>query len=137
MIDYKGIILIREEFNMDNYYSAVGAGIGTAYYLFILVFYIVCVIGMWKMFEKAGKPGWASLIPFYNLYCIYDIGWGTGWLFLLTFIPCVGVIFDIMLSFKMAKAYGQGTGFGFGIIFLKPIFYMILGFGDSEYIGPQ
>ena len=61
---------------MDNYYSAVGAGIGTAYYLFILVFYIACVIGMWKMFEKAGKPGWASLIPFYNLYCVYDIGWG-------------------------------------------------------------
>ena len=90
---------------MDNYYSAVGAGIGTAYYLFILVFYIACVIGMWKMFEKAGKPGWASLIPFYNLYCVYDIGWGTGWLFLLTFVPCVGFIFDIMLSFKMAKAY--------------------------------
>ena len=122
---------------MDNYYSAVGAGIGTAYYLFILVFYIACVIGMWKMFEKAGKPGWASLIPFYNLYCVYDIGWGTGWLFLLTFVPCVGFIFDIMLSFKMAKAYGQVTGFGFGILFLKPIFYMILGFGDSEYIGPQ
>ena len=104
---------------MDNYYSAVGAGIGTAYYLFILVFYIACVIGMWKMFEKAGKPGWASLIPFYNLYCVYDIGWGTGWLFLLTFVPCVGFIFDIMLSFKMAKAYGQGTGFGFGILFLE------------------
>ena len=49
---------------MDNYYSAVGAGIGTAYYLFILVFYIACVIGMWKMFEKAGKPGWASMILF-------------------------------------------------------------------------
>lgn len=137
MIDYKGNILIREELHMDNYYSAVGAGIGTAYYLFILVFYIACVIGMWKMFEKADKPGWASLIPFYNLYCVYDIGWGTGWLFLLTFVPCVGFIFDIMLSFKMAKAYGQGTGFGFGILFLKPIFYMILGFGDSEYIGPQ
>ena len=89
---------------MDNYYSAVGAGIGTAYYLFILVFYIACVIGMWKMFEKADRPGWASLIPFYNLYCVYDIGWGTGWLFLLTFVPCVGFIFDIMLYFKMAKA---------------------------------
>ena len=99
MIDYKGIILIREEFNMDNYYSAVGAGIGTAYYLFILVFYIACVIGMWKMFEKAGKPGWASLIPFYNLYCVYDIGWGTGWLFLLTlFLVLASSLISCFLS---------------------------------------
>lgn len=122
---------------MNNYYAAVGTGIGVTYYLFILVFYVVCVIGMWKMFEKAGKPGWASLIPFYNLYCVYEIGWGTGWLFLLSFVPCVNIVFEIMLSFKMAKAYGQGTAFGFGLLLLKPIFYMILGFGDSEYIGPQ
>ena len=122
---------------MDNYYSAVGAGIATAYYLFILVFYIVCVICMWKMFEKAGKPGWASLIPLYNVYCMYDIAWGTGWLFLLSFVPCVNVVVGIIMTFKLSKAYGQGTAFGFGLLLLAPIFYMILGFGDSEYIGPQ
>lgn len=122
---------------MTNYYAAVGTGIGVTYYLFVLVFYVVCVIGMWKMFEKADKPGWASLIPFYNLYCLFDIAWGTGWLFLLSFIPCVNFVISIMLAFKMAKAYGQGTAFGFGLFLLTPIFYMILGFGDAEYIGPQ
>ena len=89
------------------------------------------------VFVKAGKPGWASLIPFYNTYCLYDIAWGNGWLFLLTFVPCVGAIFGIIMLFKLAKAFGQGTGFGFGLLFLNTIFILILGFGKSEYVGPQ
>lgn len=87
------------------------------------------------MFVKAGKPGWASIIPFYNTYCLFDMGFGKGWMFLLLLVPIVGEVFAIILYFKIAKAFGKGIGFGFGLLLLNPIFMCILGFGDAEYVG--
>ena len=123
--------------NYDAAYAAASAGVMLVYTVFILVITVLTLVAMWKIFVKAGKPGWACLIPFYNVYCMYDIAWGNGWLFLLTFIPCVGFVFAIIMLFKLAKAFGQGTGFGFGLLFLNTIFVLILGFGKAEYIGPQ
>lgn len=125
------------EANYDAAAMAVGTGFLIVYYLFALALSVVIIVAMWKMFVKAGKPGWACLVPFYNNYCLFDIAFGDGWLFLLTLVPCVNFVFLIMLYFKLAKAFGQGTGFGFGLLFLNPIFMLILGFGKSEYIGPQ
>lgn len=125
---------------MENYDAAVTAaalGFSVVYMIFCLAIGILVLIAWWKIFVKAGKPGWAAIVPFYNMYCMYDITFGNGWLFLLTFVPCVNVVFAIMMLFKLAKAYGQGVGFGFGLLFLNPIFMLILGFGKSEYIGPQ
>ena len=123
--------------NYDAAYAAASAGVMLVYSIFVLVIAVLTLVAMWKIFVKAGKPGWACLIPFYNMYCMYDIAWGNGWLFLLTFIPCVGLVFAIIMLFKLAKAFGQGTGFGFGLLFLNTIFVLILGFGKAEYIGPQ
>lgn len=123
--------------NYDAAYAAASAGVMLVYSIFVLVIAVLTLVAMWKIFVKAGKPGWACLIPFYNMYCMYDIAWGNGWLFLLTFIPCVGFVFAIIMLFKLAKALGQGTGFGFGLLFLNTIFVLILGFGKAEYIGPQ
>lgn len=123
--------------NYDAAYAAVGTGVALVYSIFVIVLAVLTLVAMWKVFVKAGKPGWACLIPFYNMYCMYDIAWGNGWMFLLTFIPCVGFIFGIIMLFKLAKAFGQGTGFGFGLLFLNTIFILILGFGKAEYIGPQ
>ena len=123
--------------NYDAAYAAASAGVMLVYSIFVLVIAVLTLVAMWKIFVKAGKPGWACLIPFYNMYCMYDIAWGNGWLFLLTFIPCVGFVFAIIMLFKLAKAFGQGTGFGFGLLFLNTIFVLILGFGTAEYIGPQ
>jgi hypothetical protein len=123
--------------NYDAAYAAASAGVMLVYSIFVLVIAVLTLVAMWKIFVKAGKPGWACLIPFYNMYCMYDIAWGNGWLFLLTFIPCVGFVFAIIMLFKLAKAFGQGTGFGFGLLFLNTIFVLILGFGKAEYIGPQ
>ena len=107
----------------------------------VLVFYclfsVFALIGLWKVYVKAGKPGWACLVPFYSQYCLFDIAFGNGWLFLLSFIPCVTIVMAIILCFKLAKAFGRGVGFGFGLLLLYPVFIMILGFGKSEYIGPQ
>lgn len=104
----------------------------------VIISLVVCVVllaGLWKLFVKAGKPGWAAIVPFYNMYCMYQISFGKGWLFLLIFVPVVGFVFGIMMCFKLAKAFGKGTGFGFGLLFLSPIFMCILGFGDAEYVG--
>lgn len=123
--------------SIDPAMAGAMAGFMTIYYIVVVAIAIVNIIGMWKMFEKAGKPGWASIIPFYNLFVLFELGFGNGLLFLLTFIPCVGAVMQIILCFKLSTAYGRGVGFGFGLLFLSPIFYMILGFGDAEYIGPQ
>ncbi len=124
---------------MDSYdvmYASI-AGALMVYYIIILAVAIVTLVGLWKMFTKAGKPGWACIIPFYSQYCQFEMAWGNGWLFLLMFVPCVNFVVMIMMWLKMAKAFGQGTGFGLGLFFLNPIFVLILGFGSAQYIGPQ
>lgn len=126
---------------MENDYDAlltlIGAGYATVYLVVALAISILNIIAMWKIYAKAGRPGWACLIPFYSQYCLFDIVWGNGWLFLLSYIPLVNIVVMIILYFKLAKAFGKGTGFGFGLLFLRTIFVLILGFGSAEYIGPQ
>ena len=121
----------------DAAYAAAASGVSAVYVILSLAISVLTVVAMWKLFVKAGKAGWKCLIPFYNTYCLYDIAWGNGWLFLLMFVPCVNVVVGIMMLFKLAKAFGQGTGFGFGLLFLNTIFILILGFGSAEYVGPQ
>ena len=106
---------------------------------------ILTIIVMWKLFVKAGKPGWAAIVPFYNLYVLFEITWGNGWLFLVTLaaiVPVLGYIvvfvFYIITMLKLAKAFGKDTGFGVGLIFLSLIFMAILAFDSSTYLGvPQ
>ena len=121
----------------DAAYAAAASGVSAVYAILSLAIYVLTLVAMWKLFVKAGRAGWKCLIPFYNTYCLYDIAWGNGWLFLLMFVPCVNVVVGIMMLFKLAKAFGQGTGFGFGLLFLNTIFILILGFGSAEYVGPQ
>ena len=104
-------------------------------WLFALVIMVIMIIGMWKVFEKAGREGWKSLIPFYNMYVLTEISGQNGWLFLLCLIPGVGaLVWSIMVSIKLAPAYGKDTAFAVGLILLAPIFYMILGFGSAKYV---
>ena len=121
----------------DAAYAAAASGVSAVYAILSLAISVLTLVAMWKLFVKAGRAGWKCLIPFYNTYCLYDIAWGNGWLFLLMFVPCVNVVVGIMMLFKLAKAFGQGTGFGFGLLFLNTIFILILGFGRAEYVRPQ
>ncbi|MDE6847602.1 MAG: hypothetical protein K2J99_17780 [Lachnospiraceae bacterium] len=107
------------------------------YSLVMLAIAVVALIGLWKVFEKAGKPGWGAIVPFYNLYCLFEMSFGTGWLFLLMFVPCVGQIMLIIMWVKLAVAFDKGVGFGIGILFLPFIFLPMLGFGDARYVGPS
>lgn len=100
-----------------------------------LVVAVLVIVGEWKIFAKAGEPGWAAIVPFYNNYILCKIAFGSGWFFLLYFIPYVNYVVLIITSFKLAKAFGKGIGYGFGLWLLSPIFYLMLGFGSAEYEG--
>lgn len=121
---------------MNDATAAVAAG-SMVYSVITLAISIVVLVGFWKVFEKAGKPGWGAIVPFYNLYCLFDMSFGTGWLFLLTFVPCVNVVMIIIMYIKLATAFDKGIGFGIGILFLPYIFIPMLGFGDAQYVGPS
>ena|SRR5664279_728513 len=97
---------------------------------------VLAIAGMWKVFSKAGQPGWAVLIPFYNNYILLKIGGMPGWWLLLLFILLVNLVILAIEANHVAKSFGKSGAFGFFLLFLFPIGYMILGFGDSRYLGP-
>ena len=102
----------------------------------LLIVAIIVIIGQWKIYTKAGKPGWACIIPIYNIIVLLEIvGKPIWWLFLLL-IPCVNIIIGIWLVNLLSKSFGQGAGFTIGLIFLPFIFYPILGFGNFPSVGP-
>lgn len=101
-----------------------------------LVIGLIAVIAVWKVFTKAGKPGWASLIPIYNIIVLLEIAGRPLWWFILLLIPFVNLIIVIIVMIDLAKSFGQGVGFGLGLVLLSPIFFLILGFGSSRYVGP-
>lgn len=116
--------------------SAAGAIVGCMFLLVYLALIVVVIAGMWKMFAKAGQPGWAAIVPIYNIYILCKIVGRPGWWVLLLLIPIVSIIFAIILCVDLAKAFGKGVGFAVGIIFLGFIFIPILGFGKAQYQGP-
>ena len=137
---------------MDFYnYGLTGLILGFigTFWILAVAWIVLKVVAGWKIFCKAGQPGWASIVPFYNSYIEYKIYWGNGWLFLLPLvlsllgaIPIIGsilvllsFIISIITKYKQAVAFGQGVGFTFGLVLLKPIFCMILGFGNYQYYG--
>ena len=115
------------------------AGFFATYALVFFVIFVLTIIAMWKIFEKAGKPGWAAIIPVYNFVVMFQIVGLSPWLLLLYIVPLVNsiavFILTIIMNIRLAKAFGKGTGFILGLIFLSPIFDLILGFGDSQYVG--
>ena len=102
-------------------------------WLVVVVFYIAT---MWKVFEKAGKPGWASIIPIYNTLVLLQIAGRPWWWLLLFCIPLVNIVLAIIVVIDISKAFGHGVGFGWGLALLGFIFYPILAWGDSQYQGP-
>jgi uncharacterized membrane protein YhaH (DUF805 family) len=90
----------------------------------------------WKIFTKAGQPGWGVIVPFVNVYLMLKIAGRPGWWLLLFFIPFANIIVSLILAIDLAKSFGQSAAFGLGLFFLGPIFGAILAFGDARYVGP-
>lgn len=107
-----------------------GAGIGMVIWLAIMV---VMIAAFWKVFTKAGEPGWAAIIPIYNLIVLLKIVGRPLWWIVLLLIPFVNIVVGFIVVFDLAKRFGHGAGFALGLIFLAPIFYPVLAWGDSRY----
>jgi hypothetical protein len=116
--------------------SQLSDGAIAAFIIFGLILTVLYVAAVWRIFTKAGKPGWAALIPFYREIVLLEIvGKPIWWIFLLIF-PCTAPIFGIWIINLLSKSFGQGVGFTLGLIFLSFIFYPMLAFGDYTYLGP-
>ncbi len=119
--------------------AAEGAAVAFSAVMYCVIFLlaIAAIAGMWKVFSKAGKPGWAAIIPFYNAYTLMEIVGRPVWWFILLFIPCVNIVVLILVMLDLAKSFGKGPGYGIGLALLSFIFMPMLGFGDATYKGPS
>jgi hypothetical protein len=104
--------------------------------LVAIAFAILMIAAMWKVFVKAGQPGWASIVPIYNIICLPNITGKPTWWIVLFLLPVANIIAAILVVVALAKSFGKSTGFAMGLLFLGFIFFPILGFGDARYIGP-
>ena len=102
----------------------------------LIAFVVFILAAMWKVFEKAGQPGWAAIIPIYNIYIMTKIGGKPGYWTLLCLIPFVNYVFIIWLYNMISKSFGKDEGFTAGLVILGLIFWPILGFGAAKYLGP-
>ncbi len=119
------------------YGSSTNAGSNPAGLVAGLIIGIIAIVAMWKVFTKAGKPGWASIIPFYNTYTLLKVVGRSGWWLILFFIPIVNIVIAIIVAQDLAKSFGRSGVFGFfGLFLFSIIGYLMLAFGDSQYIGP-
>ncbi len=104
-----------------------------ALYIAIIVF---AIAALWKVFTKAGKPGWACIIPIYNIIVLLEIVGKPVWWIILLLIPIVNLVVIIIVYHQLSKSFGKDVGFTLGLIFLNIIFIAILGFGSAKYVGP-
>jgi hypothetical protein len=102
-----------------------------------LAIVILFIASFWKIFTKAGEPGWACLVPIYNAIVFLRIAGKPWWWLLLFLIPLVNLVIMIMVTISFAKAFGKDVGYAIGLIFLGFIFYPMLAFGDATYTKPE
>ncbi len=149
---------------LNTLFAALGAAAAVIVVIGIL-WVALNIAATWRIFTKAGEGGWKSLIPVYNNYVLYSKVWSTVWFWVtivlnavvfytqpqavaegasMTPMQMVGavcmvasMVLYILLNYKTAKAFGKGIGYTLGLIFLQPVFLMMLGFGSAQYQGPQ
>lgn len=129
-------ILAQTETYEPGAADAADAAVGLVGGLLYIVLIVVLVAAMWKIFVKAGKPGWAAIVPIYNIIVLLEIVGRPVWWIVLALIPFVNFVFIFIIAIDLAKSFGKGTGFALGLIFVAPVFYPILGFGSARYQGP-
>lgn len=116
---------------VDNLWGSLFGG-ATGFVM--LVVYVLVVVGLWKVFTKAGYPGILAIIPIVNTIFIVKIAGFSGWMTLLYLIPIVNIVFAIIVAIKLGANFGKGGAFSFFLLWLFPfIGYLILGFGEAKY----
>jgi len=98
---------------------------------------VLVIAAMWQVFRKAGRPGWAAIVPIYNAYTLVKVAGRSGWWLLLLIIPLVNIVASLIVAIDVAKAFGRGAAFGvIGLWLFGFVGYPILGFGEARYLGP-
>ncbi|WP_207310556.1 DUF5684 domain-containing protein [Lentzea alba] len=116
---------------------SAAAGIGIVGTIIYLAFIVFAVVVMWKTFTKAGQPGWAAIIPIYNIYVWLKVAGRPGWWLILMLIPFVNIIMALIVSMDISKSFGKDSVFGVvGLWLFSIIGYAILAFGGAQYRGP-
>jgi len=108
----------------------------TNMFIFIAILVVIAFAAQWRIYQKAGKPGWAAIVPIYNFIVLMEIIGKPWWWLLLMLIPGVNIVLGVWATNLLSKSFGQGVGFTLGLIFLSIIFYPMLAFGNYEYKGP-
>ncbi|TGK18901.1 signal peptidase I [Leptospira fluminis] len=111
------------------------SGVGIVGILVYAVIIVAFLAANWVIFQKAGKPGWAAIIPIYNLVVLLEIVGKPVWWIVLFLIPCVNLVVFILVAIELAKAFGKSAGFAV-LFFILGIGYFILAFSDAKYQGP-
>ena len=122
--------------NPDDVLGGVAALFTGTFVIMILALAVLVIAAMWKVFTKAGQPGWAAIVPIYNFVVLLKIVGRPLWWVVLMLIPLVNIVIGIIVYLELAKSFGKGAGFGIGLLLLGVIFFPILGFGSARYLGP-
>ena len=125
---------------MDDYSVSYSADMSNnpVFWIIYAVVVVVAIIALWRVFAKAGRPGWAAIIPIYNIYTLVKVSGNSGWFVLLYFIPVVNIIISVIDALGVAKNFGKSGVFGFvGLWLFSLIGYLILGFGSAQYVGEK
>lgn len=122
----------------NNGGGLLAGGIGLVSVGISLILAVAIIIGLWKLFEKAGKQGWASIIPIYNFWVMGEIIYGPSgaWKPLLSFLPIVGWIFSLICMFRLAQVFGKDIVYCILTLFFPYICLPLIGFGSDSYNGP-
>ncbi|MBX2965069.1 MAG: signal peptidase I [Cyclobacteriaceae bacterium] len=122
-----------EEYSYDS--GAAGAALGAFGFVYFAILLLI-IVSMWKIFTKAGKPGWAAIIPIYNIIVLLEIVGKPVWWIILLLIPFVNFFVGIYLAYLLSKAFGKDIVMTILLIILPFIGYPMLAFGDAKYVGP-
>jgi hypothetical protein len=117
--------------------NAAPPEISPVFLIIMFALAIFMIVAVWKVFSKAGEPGWAAIVPIYNVIVLLKIAGKPLWWIILFIIPVANLIVGILTALGLSKNFGKSDGFGIGLVFLPFVFYPILGFGSATYVGPK
>lgn len=116
----------------ENPFNTIPTGVWAVW----CIIFLIVVISWWKIFEKAGQPGWKAIIPIYNFYILLKIVGKPGWWLILILIPFLNFVFIVWTYNMLSKSFGKDEAFTVGLVLLGFVFFPILGFGSAKYLGP-
>jgi hypothetical protein len=112
-------------------------GPSTGLIVFYLLVMVLMIASYWKIFAKAGKPGWASIVPIYNAVVYLQMVNRPVWWIILFFIPIVNLVIALILIHDLSKSFGKGFGWTLGLLFLGIVFVPVLAFGGDQFVGRE